>query len=41
MSETLTATASSLKRVLPTVDAWFYLAIGLLAIAIGVGIIIR
>jgi len=41
MPKTPTAASRSLRRVLPGVDALFYLALGLLAAAIGVGISLR
>jgi hypothetical protein len=38
---TTTAPSSSLKRVLSSVDALFFLALGLLAVAIGIAISLR
>ena len=42
MAKTETAAAPrTMMRVLPNVDAIFFLALGLIAVAIGVGIILR
>jgi len=41
MSETQTTTSSALARVVPSVDAIFVLALGLLVVAIGMGISLR
>jgi hypothetical protein len=41
MSETTTPETRALHRSLPSVDAWFYLALALVAVAIGMGISLR
>jgi hypothetical protein len=41
MSKAQTVAPHTLARVLPNVDAIFFLSLGVLAVAVGVGIILR